>query len=1542
VTIERLSGVLTAIGAPATAREIAEMLWLGCHITPAEEDAGGSRRPAGRNSADSLPRLEPDPAVVGKRESARDVIREAQTPDGDARTGLFPKAASGPVLNAGEVFVPAAPMIGNALAIERALRPLKRTVPSEHESELDEDATANRIADQPPGARDWVPVLRHARERWLSLAFVVDTGPSMQVWQPMAEELREVFARLAAFRDLRTWYLRDGEIAATPGGLPQHPAGLLSPASSQAVLVLSDCSGPHWWNGRAQRALSLWGEHAVTAILQPLSERLWRRTALPPVPGIAFLKTAGAPNTELFFRPHDAAADAGIPVPVVEISADWLADWASLLLGPSGSPVQAAACFVSQARSVTDTPLRREQQLPISERVRRFQETASPDAVWLASCLAVSVPTLPVLRLIQHQMLGGRRGQPSHLAEVLLSGLLRPRDERRQAFEFVAGAREALIASMPRSRSWYVADVLSRISAEIEARAGRARDTFSAFQRVPEGTGGRTLRDDQPFALVSAEAIQYLRRSVAPTPPPPQTDERGPDDRQEQAPEPDQAREQDPAGEEVTSQAVTPSAATPEEEVSPSVVYLSYVPEDRAWADWIAALLEQRGIRAVRPLDEVLPEHQARAGAALTAAGADRTIAVLSAGYLKSPLAQGIADELAADTGRASGWFIPVRVGDVLTVPPFDNGFVIDMVRRDEASATEELLGALGNPPMAAGHFADSKPRFPRTNPPVWRVPARNPSFIGRADVLAELHDQWAGSDTPILTLALHGPADIGKTQIAIEYAHRFVADYDLVWWIPSDSLELIANGVAELAEPLGISPADSTAETVELVKEALRLGRPYDRWLLIFDNANEPAEDEAFFPGGPGGHVVVTSRSPGWSQVAEPVSIHVFSRSDSVASLQRQVPGLTAEEAFRVADALGDLPLAIEHAGVFLAATGMPAAEYIEQLRDQLTATMDLSLPSDYPTSAVAAYRLSFDRLKGQSPAAARLLELCAFFGPDPISLDLLYSHTAIDCLVPYDSRLRETPTTVGRLAAQIASMSLAKIDYGASTLQVHRLIQAVLRDQMTHDERDQTRHDVHRILAGARPRRDVDDPETWRRFDLLWPHLGPSEAWSCEEPETRQLLIDRVRYLSGRGEFADALDLARDLERRWQELLGTDDIQALSLRSQLANVLRTQCRFSEAREVEDDIYQRQRRVLGEDHLHTLMIMGGLAADLRGLGEFGDALALDEQAYARFRDVYGDEYQNTLSSADNLAVDLRLVGDFRRARDLNQWTWDQRQVVLGPGHPSTLRSAAMLGRDLRDLGDYPRSVGLLQETHERYVAMFGEDVAYTLRAATSLAVSLRKSGQVDAAYDLTRGACDRYERYFGRDNLDALACKLNLAAALSARDDHAAALETARQVMDAYARIFGSHHALTLVAANNVSVYQRQTGAPGDALQVASVTLEWMRRRLGEEHPFTLACAVNTANCMHYLARLTEAEELLRVTHDRLRRSLGDSHPDTLACAENLAVTLWSTGRRDEATALRESAISVLTQTFGDDLPLLRMIHARSVVNIELEVPPV
>jgi tetratricopeptide (TPR) repeat protein/CO dehydrogenase nickel-insertion accessory protein CooC1 len=980
-----------------------------------------------------------------------------------------------------------------------------------------------------------------------------------------------------------------------------------------------------------------------------------------------------------------------------------------------------------------------------------------------------------------------------------------------------------------------------------------------------------------------------------------------------------------------------PASSTP--------VFLSYAPEDRMWADWIEAILTRSGFR-VLPRSTVATAAKGDGGtvASLQAERelqlAPRAIAVLSSAYLHSPDARSIWKAMsAADAAGMHRQLVPVRVSDVRVTEPFTDHPAIDLARLDAGQATARLLWALDRPaqlPASAAPQAE-EPRFPGTIPRIWNVPARNADFTGRGGTLELLRDKLAGGGVAVVVAqALYGLGGVGKTQVVLEYAHRFMSDYDLVWWVPSEQAEEVSVALAELARKMGLKVGDNVAEAAEAALEALRRDTT-PHWLLIFDNADNPKELEPYLPTG-AGHVLITSRNQAWSHAAEPLEVDVFTRDESVAHLLHHVPELDPADAKRVADALGHLPLAVEQAAAWLEETGMPARTYVEQLETQSTRILSLNQPTDYPMPVVATWNLSFERLRERSPAAVRLLQLCSFFSPGPISMSLLYGDAMIACLLPFDESLTEK-LMLGRVIRDISRFALIRVDQGSNSLQIHRLVQAVIHSQMTDEEQLKVSHEVHEILVGARPSRgETDDPANWSRYNMIWPHLGPSRAEECDDPRTRQLLIDWVRYQWKHGEYDACLSLAKRLENIWTQRLGPDHQQTLHLRFHIANVLRSLGRFAEARELDTYVLERQRAVLGPDHPHALMTAGGLAGDLRALGEFQQALAADQASYASFKEQFGEDYPQTLNAAHNLAVSLLLVGDCFAARRLDEETHARRHAVLGADHPYTLYSQGDIARDMREAGAFRESVDLLRGTWAKYRAVLGDDMVDTLRTAKSLAVSLRKAGEESEAMSLTQDTYERYLRHYGGDTPDALACALNLACDYSAVGDIPRALELATETRAAYQASVGEDHPYTLAASNNLAIYLRDAGRVAEARQLAEETLRLMRRRLGDGHPFTLSCAVNLANCLGESGDLAEAEAIERETIARLTKTLGRDHPDTLACQANLAVTLHDAGRGEEAGRLREQVLDDLSRVMGPGHPITELPRNWRRISRDLE----
>ncbi|MFE4215619.1 FxSxx-COOH system tetratricopeptide repeat protein [Streptomyces sp. NPDC056844] len=958
----------------------------------------------------------------------------------------------------------------------------------------------------------------------------------------------------------------------------------------------------------------------------------------------------------------------------------------------------------------------------------------------------------------------------------------------------------------------------------------------------------------------------------------------------------------------------------------PADLFLSYVAENRMWADWIESVLTRAGFRVV-PRD--VSAEPGPTDAVQAAETATRTVVLLSSAYLKSQRAVDLWERaVSEDPGGGRRQLLPLRVSDVRLSAPYIDRNPVDLFRLDEVHATTALMRALDRP-VQLGDGMSPGPRFPGTVPRIWNAPPRNPGFTGRSLVLERMRDQLGGGMAVVLPQpqTLYGLGGVGKTQVALEYVHRFMADYDLVWWISSEQIDDVVASLAELAVRLGAQGGDDMAAASQEAVDLLRRGVPSERWLLVFDNADDPERLRRYFPQGGSGHILVTSRNQSWSQHGDALPVDVFLREESIEHLQRRAPGLSDEDAAQVATAVGDLPLAVEQAAAWIAETATPIDTYLEQLAQQAPEVLALNQPAGYPQPVAATWNISIERLKERSPAAVRLLQLCAFFAPEPISANLLYSKEMIEALKPYDASLQEK-LVLGRVIREIGRFALAKVDQVSNSIQVHRLVQAVIRAQLSEEEQREARHVVHRILAGARPDDDepIDNPETWPRFATIWPHLGPSDARNCKDAETRRLLIDRVRYLWKRGDVRTAGRLGDELRDTWREMLGNQDLQYLYLCFHLSNILRTRGRYVEAKELDEVTLGRQRAVLGPEHPHTYMTTSSLAIDLGLLGDYGRAIELATAAHEGFSQIFHDRHPRTLAAANNLALNLRSVGQYARAREIDQDVYDLRSEVLGPEHPYSLSSAMSLARDLREVGRYEDSVGLLSRTYDMYKATLGRTYPTTLSAAKSLAVSLRRAGQLEDARRLTVATRARYRAKYTSANPESLACDLNMAADLFAAGEAVEARDAAQEVVDQYMNVPGEQHPYTLAAQNNLGAYLSGAGASLEAERLLTRVVASMREVFGREHPNTLFCVMNLANATAGRGDLELVLETERRVSGQLREVLGAHHPETLAMTSNLAVTLGAMGRKDEALRLRAETGDELARQLGDDHPLTRI----------------
>jgi tetratricopeptide (TPR) repeat protein len=824
--------------------------------------------------------------------------------------------------------------------------------------------------------------------------------------------------------------------------------------------------------------------------------------------------------------------------------------------------------------------------------------------------------------------------------------------------------------------------------------------------------------------------------------------------------------------------------------------------------------------------------------------------------------------------------------------------------------------------PMAHPAATRAFPQRQQDDPPtVWgNVPPRNPNFTGRVELLEQLGKRLSGGTTAVLPSALHGMGGIGKTQMAAEFIYRHLQDYDLVWWLDAAHSTQIRAGLTELARTLHLPGITDTNVAVPAVLEALRTGRPFRRWLLVFDAADSPEGVLPFFPRNGPGHIIVTSRNSDWAGVARPLELAVFDREESIELLRRRGPEIRGDEADQIAEKLGDLPLAIEQAAAWRAVTGMPVGEYLRLFDESVAEILDAATAPHHEVSVAAAWNVSFDELKTRNPAAHQILHICAFFSPEPISRDLLTGVSRVSISPELDAALRD-PIKLARAIRDINRYGLAKIDHGNNTLQLHRLVQLVLRNRvMAPQLHAQMQHGAHQLLASLDPN-DPEQSRHWPRYRELLPHAYAANVMDCDDDWPRQLIINIMRYLFEYRDHQEAARLGAKAREHFTRALGPTHPQTLEVSARLGLYLWAIGRFDEAAELNQRTLALRVQVSGEENEETFAIQRNIVIDLRAQGDFAAGAKLSEEVYLKSKRMFGDDDPETLYAAFQHAISLRLSGEYRAAAALDEETYHRRVEVLGPDHPRTLSSRTATIVDLRESGEYGQA-RILQENHtEQFRTRFG-DSPDTITSDFMLALTRRKDGDHDGALALSSQSLEQYRLRRGDDHATTMACALAHSMDLRHAGEFVRAKELGEQTFGRYRKLLGEHHPHTLAATINLAVTLRLMGDTAEARVLDERALEHLRSGVGPDHPYSLVAMINLASDLSALGELGKAIELGRDAVDRGTRMLGPEHPTTLAAAFNLGLDLAAVGHTEQAQPFREPILGLYRKVLGEAHP--------------------
>ena len=796
----------------------------------------------------------------------------------------------------------------------------------------------------------------------------------------------------------------------------------------------------------------------------------------------------------------------------------------------------------------------------------------------------------------------------------------------------------------------------------------------------------------------------------------------------------------------------------------PIEIFCSYAHADEHWRQQLdihLSLMQRQGLVSIWHDRRIIPSQDWAQAIDSHLTSAWVILLLISPDFLASDYCYGIEMQRALERHQAGqARVIPILLRPVdwkgapfarLQALPTNAKAITSWSNQDEAFAdvAAGIRRAIEDPARLTARSSHA------TFPPVWNVPyAHNPFFTGREELLSRLEKQLQTGQPSTLSQpqAISGLGGIGKTQIAVEYAYRHRQDYQAVLWARAENREMLTSSLVEMATLLNLPQKDAQDQslTIQAVKSWLQT---HGEWLLILDNADEPAFLGEFLPWAPAGHILLTTRTQALGELARRIEVGTFTPEQGTLFLLRRASLLAADApleqatagdrqvARQISQELGWLPLALDQAGAYVEETGCRLQDYqriYQQHRRELLKQRG-GLVRSHPEPVATTWSLSFVRVQQKMPAAAELLRLCAFLAPEDIAEEMITQ--GAPHLGPLLEPIARDAYEFNQAIEVLRAYSLVQRDPSTGALSIHRLVQAVLRDALPAEEAQLWAERTVCVVNAAFPKVEFVQ---WPLCERYLPH-----ALVCAEEVERcnmtlldaASLLDRVGwYLDDRARYREAEPLYQRALAIREQQLGPEHPDTATSLNNLALLYRAQGKYEQA----EPLYQRALEIdeeaFGPEHPELATDLNNLALLYDNQGKYEQAEPLYQRALAIREQQLGPEHPDTASSLNNLAVLYRAQGKYEQAEPLYQRALAILEQQLGPEHPSTATSLNNLALLYQDQGKYEQAEPLYQRALAIYEQQLGLEHPNTVIVRKNYISLLRAMGRQDEAGQMEGG----------------------------------------------------------------------------------------------------------------------------------------------------------------------------------------------------------
>ncbi|KAL6910181.1 hypothetical protein GGI43DRAFT_389514 [Trichoderma evansii] len=761
----------------------------------------------------------------------------------------------------------------------------------------------------------------------------------------------------------------------------------------------------------------------------------------------------------------------------------------------------------------------------------------------------------------------------------------------------------------------------------------------------------------------------------------------------------------------------------------------------------------------------------------------------------------------------------------------------------------------------------------------------RDPDFVDRPALRQWLEEQYNASLAR--RIALVGMGGFGKSQIAIEFAHRvhITSPENSVFWVHGGTEARFEESYRSLANTLALPDRnDPNVNVLALVRDWLQKAEAQP-WLMILDNADEmetlfPNSENkdnqreplaSYLPKTGNGKIVITSRN---RSVAEKLTgshkaIREVPTMDSLETLKilenKLSRDVDRDAAIDLARALDFIPLAVNQAAAYINrhAPRVSIRAYLDEFQqneEQKKSLLnrdagDLRRREDVSNSVVITWQVTFEQIRQERPTAANLLLLMSFFQPQNIPRFMLSGYNIVASIEDVNSDSYENiEVNLGEDLGEdleddldvLQSYSFIRLSTTSGLYDMHALVQFCTKVWLLESSEDNYARLKYLFWGLGAEHFPSGEFGTWARCRLLLPHMK-----SCldEEPtndldviEWSGLLAKVSWYMLQIGDYFAAESITLKILDSRKKLLGDDEnLYTMKIMAILSAAYFSQGRVDEAELLLLKVIRASTKLCGDEHPKTMGYMSTLVNIHRVQGRFGDAELLGVRVVETSKKIWGDEHLTTLSNMSNLANTYREQGRYAEAELLGVQVMETSKKILGDEHPETLDSLFFLASTYKKQQRLAEAESLFLQVTQTRKKILGDEHPRVLRDMFNLCLIFQEQGRLREAELLAKHVIETRKRILGDEHPDVLEAMNDLADMMREQERLTEAESLYVEVIETRKKVLGDEHPDVFDSMIDLAIVFQQQGRLDDALKLLRDTVSRMQRILGPEHKVTL-----------------------------------------------------------------------------------------------------